>query len=173
MSNCPLYARCMEIFNQLNIPANLHESKRNTCFARCCYKEGKIYYRGNQIYEIQIRSCRFGIKIKREYDETEITHHWVNSYHGTDQKNVQSIIEFGLKVPETRLPCGNIVKIRAGHIPKDNDIFSSPSFLCSCANYSTIYNDKKSGKQYKFILQLRLKPNSFSSQEDTCEKPAF
>ena len=167
MNNCPLYARCLEIFNQVNIPANILESKRNTCFARCCYKEGKIYSRGNHIYQIPIGSCRFGIKIKPELDETEISHNWVNSYHGTKPKNVRSIIEFGLNVPTTRLPSGKIIKIIDGHIPEENCIFSSPSFLCSCGNYATIYNDEKSGKQYKFILQLRLKPNSFLSQDDT------
>ena len=169
-SLCPLYLRCQEVFKTLNIPAENLEKKRDTCFSRCCYKEGKIYYRGHQIYEIPMGSCRFGIKIKPEYDEKEVSHNWVNSYHGTSHKNVPNIIQFGLQKPGTKLPNGEPINIREGHIPKENFIFSSASFVCACGGYAIKYQEPNSRKNYKLLLQLRLKPKSFKVQKDTFNK---
>ena len=129
--------------------------------------------RGGQVYQIPIGSCRFGIKIAREYDETEVTHNFVNSYHGTKQKFIKNIVNHGLQAPGAKLPTGEEIKVVDGHIKAEtNDVFSSPSFLYSSSDvYAKVYKDEKSGKIYKFVLQLRQKPHSFTAQKQTlCKK---
>ena len=114
---CSLFSRCRQAFDNLKIPQNLLDPRGDKCYCLTCYKDDPIYTRGGQTYEMPLRACRFGVKMRNTSDQSDSTvfKEWHNAYHGTQAQSILPILKTGLKVPD-----GVNVKILPGHIPGEN-----------------------------------------------------
>lgn len=93
-----------------------------------------------------------------------ISKDWITAWHGTKFKNIESIIENGLKLPGTVLKDGTITPYTT-YIPKgkevsgiknwDNAIFVSGNILTALE-----YSD-----EFHTILEVKIKPNSFTKHK--------
>ena len=109
---------------------------------------------------------------------------WIPAWHGTQFKYLESIIEYGLKLPGSYLKSGNITP-NAKDIPFTNEvlginnwenaIFASPNI-----HYALKYCDIINAKEQKWtfnimpipenwgwkgVLKIRIRPNSFSQHK--------
>lgn len=162
---CSLFSRCREAFDSLNITKNLLDPRGDKCYCLNCYKDDPIYKRGGQTYEMPLRACRFGVKMRNTSNQSDSTvfKDWHNAYHGTKAESILPILKTGLKVPD-----GVNVKILPGHIPNEYFIFTSASFAYSTSKaYAKDHPFKDN--VYKFYVQVK-RPESYITQSETLSK---
>lgn len=72
---------------------------------------------------------------------------WAISYHGTNVKNIESIMAKGFKVGPRHL--------------YGIGIYCAPN-ISVAESYSPIFTNPKTGKKYKIVLQTRVQPNQIT-----------
>ncbi|CAG8543849.1 23260_t:CDS:2 [Racocetra persica] len=87
-------------------------------------------------------------------------YNWTYSYHGTDPKNIKSILQYGLKKPGS-LAGDKVVKLVNGQM------YGTGIYTSKIPLYSQLYAPMTSweGKYFQTILMVRQKPNSIDTQE--------
>ena len=117
--------------------------------------------------------------LPEKYKSLDIEKNWITAWHGTKFKNLESIAEFGLKSGGGKLDNGKEIQIRISHIGRDetvssipdwaNAIFVSPSiFYAACPAYAKEISFKN--EQWKVLVEVRVKPNSYFERKSTYKK---
>jgi len=111
----------------------------------------------------------------------ELDKDWITAWHGTNFKNLESIVEVGLKPAGGKLKNGKEIHVHASHIARvktfneihdwANGIFVSPSIFYSA---SPAYAKEIScdNEQWKVLVEVRVKPNSYYEGKSTYSKYA-
>lgn len=133
--------------NEFKIDPKFLDPEYDFDFTKIIDKEK--FYRGGREY---FRPCgwnKYALNVKGRYENddwiesNDKTKEWAVSYHGTELKNVESIIKNGFKI-------GNNNKF-------GNGVYCTPN-IKTAAEYSTAFY--KDGKKYKFVFQNRVKPSA-------------
>ena len=156
----------------------------------------KLYYKGyvSNIKEIKSEEGEIFLKqfiINHKFGKS-IFDNWIQTWHGTKFKYIESIIINGLKLPGTKIKDGTLVTesydiplyIEVDHIKNwGKAIFSSYNIYLSLQysdeinmneNNGEIYNlfDKKDkvknftySEKWKGLVKIKIKPNSFSKHK--------
>jgi hypothetical protein len=116
--------------------------------------------------------------LPKQYNSSEVEKEWITAWHGTKFTNLKSIAEVGLKPPGVKLDNGNEIQIPVNHIQRNinyesfpdwaNGIFVSPSiFYAAHPAYSKEISFKN--EQWKVLVEVRVKPNSYYETGSTCD----
>ena len=119
------------------------------------------------------------INLPKQYESLKIEKDWVSAWHGTNYTCLESIAEIGLKAAGGKSKEGEEIKVCVSHIGrmkifdkiKDwaNAIFVSPSiFYAAYGAYSKEIS--LNNELYKVLVEVRVKPNSFTEHKSTCPK---
>ena len=138
------------------------------------YSISKIYDKNHNLIGKRI--------LKLNYDLNSSKLNWIKAYHGTKYEFLESIFTNGLKKPGEIINNNKKVKPRKGHIDFGNTfydiknwakaIFVSPSIFyssCSCYSEKIISN----GKKWRIVVEVKVKPDSFSSYDSTISNYHF
>ena len=138
------------------------------------YSISKIYDKNHNLIGKRI--------LKLNYDLNSSKLNWIKAYHGTKYEFLESIFTNGLKKPGEIINNNKKVKPRKGHIDFGNTfydiknwakaIFVSPSIFyssCSCYSEKIISN----GKKWRIVVEVKVKPDSFSSYDSTINNYHF
>ncbi len=117
--------------------------------------------------------------LPEQYKSLDIEKNWITAWHGTKFKYLKSIAEFGLKPAGGKLDNGREIGVRINHIGRDqtvdsipdwaNAIFVSPSiFYAACPAYAKEISYKN--EQWKVLVEVRVKPNSYFERNSTYKK---
>ena len=169
---CQKMINCRNILrNKLKIEEEYLDHSFNRCYCENCYNGEKCCRRGipEEKYVIPSGWCGFGVKIDPRMNKKkikEIFDGYHVAYHGTYASSVNSILIHGFGLPGDELIKKNI-QIRKGHIPEENQIFTSPSpeYASLAQIYAPEFRFK--GKKYKVMLQVRQHPSSYVAQPET------
>ena len=115
--------------------------------------------------------------IPREYSLEEVQKNWLVAWHGTNFTVLESIAEIGLKPAGGKNKNGEEIQVCYSHISqtatvgevKDwgRGIFVSPSIFYSAYDaYAKEICCKD--EQWKVLVEIRVKPNSFLQYKSTC-----
>ena len=108
---------------------------------------------------------------------TEVDNDWITAWHGTNFNNLESIVEIGLKPPGGKLKNGEEIQVCVSHISRElsinnihdwaNGIFVSPSiFYSACPAYAKEISCNN--EQWKVLVEVKVKPNSYYEGKSTC-----
>ena len=120
--------------------------------------------------------CKF-INLPKKYKVEEVEKDWLVAWHGTNYTVLESIAEIGLKPAGGKNKDGEEIEVCINHISqtatigkvKDwgRGIFVSPSiFYCAYEAYAKEICCKD--EQWKVLVEVRVKPNSFTKHKSTC-----
>jgi hypothetical protein len=114
----------------------------------------------------------YKLKISEKYIRKDInSQNWVSAWHGTNYKNLESIIEHGLKFPGTKFQDGSSSPITT-YIPDeivdtiknwDRAIFASPTFVGS-SNYSKD-GISINGEPFYCVIEVKIKPGNYTEHD--------
>ena len=107
----------------------------------------------------------------------EVDNDWITAWHGTNFRNLESIVEIGLKPPGGKLKNGEEIQVCVSHISREisinnihdwaNGIFVSPSiFYSACPAYAKEISCNN--EQWKVLVEVKVKPNSYYEGKSTC-----
>ena len=119
------------------------------------------------------------INLPNEYKLKEVESEWLTAWHGTNFGVLMSIAEIGLKPAGGLNKKGEEIEVCINHIGRDrtvdkikdwaNGIFVSPSiFYCSYDAYAK--EICCNNELYKVLVEVRVKPNSFTEYKSTCPR---
>ncbi|CAF1668953.1 unnamed protein product, partial [Adineta ricciae] len=131
MSECDNLQIGKEFLASQNWPFTLCNPSYDRCYCNKCYLATykDVYNVAGQLYIIPRGWTRFGIRA----DEPFAKHHdvwktWANCYHGTSIERAKSIVEHRqLLLPRDITLDGKTLEIRAGHIPEECYLFTTPT----------------------------------------------
>ena len=108
--------------------------------------DSQKFYRGGYEYKRPCGWLRYGLKVKGKFENDE----WIEgknewAYHGTKVDNIESILKNGFRVGP-----GNVF---------GNGVYSTPD-ISIAEFYSSLFTSPTTGKQYKIVLQNRVKPSA-------------
>ncbi|KAJ5079468.1 hypothetical protein M0811_04489 [Anaeramoeba ignava] len=99
------------------------------------------------------------IRLKMKNQGNKDVSKWSYGYHGTKYENIKSIVKNGLVIPGNKTQDGKIVEIRKGHIPNQNHIYSSQSYIyASHPIYALPVHFNYNNKSYfvRVMFQIRV-----------------
>ena len=193
--SCQYWQRCQSallgVFREagINFDNKKHyEQAGDRCFCIDCHRrrgDNMTYTRGGQTYILPVGFARIGIKPNKTPHVVEKgMANWHVCYHSTKHQYLSDIIMHGqLLAPGSTLINGDSIKVRDGHIQTSlsrrnectgeietfnptNRIFFSPSIkYCDLEVYVNDY--PCNGRRYRFALQLRIQPNTYSVGQET------
>ena len=106
----------------------------------------------------------------------ELNKNWVPAWHGTKFQFLESIIRYGLRPSGSKLSNGITINVNKGHIPLGYSIsgiqqwakavFVSPSIFYAA---NLVYAERiiSRGKRWCVLVEVRLKPGSYTSHPST------
>ncbi len=117
------------------------------------------------------------INLPKEYKLKEVESKWLTAWHGTNFNVLESIAEIGLKPAGGMNKKGEEIQVCIAHIKREqtidkikdwaSGIFLSPSiFYCSCEAYAK--EICCNNEQYKVLVEVKVKPNSYKEHISTC-----
>lgn len=135
-----------------------------------------ISYEGNIIAKKIV--CHL-INLPKEYKLEEAESNWLIAWHGTNFNVLESIAEIGLKPAGGMNKKGEEIQVCISHIKRTktvdkikdwaNGIFVSPSIFYCC--YDAYAKEICcNNEQYKVLVEVRLKPNSYLEHKSTCPR---
>ena len=134
------------------------------------YLDGKIIGK-----KIQIKLINLPPKYKIE----EVENEWEIAWHGTKFSVLESIAKIGLQPAGGILENGEEIKVCTNHIDRDEDLDDIPDwangiFVSPSIFYSAYEAYAKeiccNNEQWKVLVEVRVKPNSYYERESTCPK---
>ncbi len=119
------------------------------------------------------------INLPKEYESLNIENNWISAWHGTNFTCLESIAEIGLKPAGGKSKEGKEINVCISHIGRKktvekisdwaNAIFISPSIFYSA--YGAYSKEiAVNNELYKILVEVRVKPNSFTEHKSTCPK---
>ena len=119
------------------------------------------------------------INLPKEYSAIEVERDWLIAWHGTNFTVLESIAEIGLKPAGGKNKKGEEIQVCFNHISQTatvnhvkewgRGIFVSPSiFYCAYEAYAKEICCKN--ENWKVLVEVRVKPNSFVEHKSTCSK---
>lgn len=193
--SCPYWDRCksalLGVMRDAGIPLNdegYADKSGDRCFCHGCHHrrgDRTVYERGGKPYALPVGFARVGIKPGKSKGLIEKgMRNWHVCYHGTKYQYLGDIVLQGqLLAPGSILHNGDSIKTRPGHIKTSflrsnehtgmrehfdprNKVFFSPSIkYCDHDVYANEYYCD--GRHYRFALQLRIQPESYSTGQQT------
>jgi len=157
--------RCKKLFESLSISKSYLASRFDQCYCKLCWKNAIAFTISGESCEYPCGGCYFGIQIDTRKNAVEIFRSYPQTYHGTEFKNVKSIVEAGLMLPGDRTKKAKIL-IKSCHIPGENFMFTSPSFRYALSN-TYAPNFFQGNARYKILIVLRQEPNTYTKQSET------
>ena len=119
------------------------------------------------------------INLPKKYNPEEVENNWEIAWHGTNYNVLESIAEIGLKPAGGKNKKGEEIQVCYNHISQTSTvgevknwgrgIFVSPSiFYSGYEAYAKeiCYNNE----QWKVLVEVRVKPNSYYQHKSTCSK---
>ena len=194
-TSCLYWVRCQSALINLMCDAGIQltdqrytEKTGDRCFCLDCHRlrgDRPTYQRGSKVYALPIGFAQIGIKPSKTHGLVERgMKDWHVCYHGTKHQYLGDILIQGqLLAPGSTLHNGDSIKVRPGHITSASDrlnehtgnkerfdprnkVFFSPSIkYCDHEVYSNAYYCD--GKMYRFVLQLRIQPDTYSIGQET------
>ena len=117
------------------------------------------------------------INLPKEYKLEEVEREWLTAWHGTNSKVLESIAEIGLKPAGGINKNGEEIQVCVSHIERErtvdeiqdwaNGIFVSPSIFY-CCHEAYAKEICCNNEQYKVLVEVRVKPNSYKEHISTC-----
>lgn len=157
-------------------PQTFHNQATDRCYCERCYSHSEPDTRvlGDTTYVVPRGWTRFGITV----DEAFVKHHqvwenWASCFHGTTMDSANSIITHRMfLLPLDKTMDGVRLQIRAGHIPGEIFVFTTPTIAYAALDvYTKTYEFRSfsDGKRYqiKVALQCKQQPGTFIIQPET------
>lgn len=175
-NECPYFALAKEYILSLNWSKKFFNPSQDRCYCSNCYKaEWKdVIKAGGEDYVIPRGWVRLGLAVDSVVaDIHDIWNKWIVTFHGTSLIAVESILTHrNFCWPGDVLIDGKKLKIRPGHIPGKNHVYTSPTIAySSCRAYSPVYEfhskENESKYQFQVVLQCRQMPKSFEIGPET------
>ena len=117
------------------------------------------------------------INLPKEYKLEEVENKWLTAWHGTNSNVLESIAEIGLKPAGGMDKKGKEIQVCVSHIARQtpvdeikdwaNGIFVSPSIFYCCHD-AYAKEICCNNEQYKVLVEVRVKPNSYMEHKSTC-----
>ncbi|CAF1285760.1 unnamed protein product [Didymodactylos carnosus] len=163
-----------DFLETLHLDKSFLDPFADRCFCAACEPQ-RIWTRSGEKYALPIGYYRYGIAIRRDFDDKRVNiENWPVAYHGTKVNCVVSIIRHRrIMFPGDILDDGTKLVQRLGQIharavaPEGGSvIYISPTIRYS---QHEIYAPSIPFKSYyvKLVLQCRVKPNSFGKFPET------
>ena len=191
--SCPYWQRCQKALSGIMDDAGIQLreyvlSMGDKCFCFNCHQlrgDRLVYDRGGQSYVLPIDFARIGIKPAKSHHLVDTgMKKWHVCFHGTKYQYLSDILIQGqLLAPGSTLHSGESIKTQSGHIKTSfnrtnehtskkenfeprNKLFFSPSIkYCNNEAYTNEYYCN--GRYFRFALQLRIQPNTYSVGQQT------
>ena len=93
-----------------------------------------------------------------------ISKEWISCWHGTKFKNIESIIENGLKLPGTKLKDGTITPYTT-YIPLEKEISGIKNWENAIFASSNILTALNYSDEFHGLVEVKIKPNSFTKHK--------
>ena len=193
---CPYWEQCLNALTGVMRDAGIQLDKRYTdpdgdeCFCHNCHQrrgDGLVYKRGGQPYVVPVGFARIGIQPGKSHGLVEKgMKSWHVCFHGTKYQYMgEMLLQGQLLGPGCVLHNGESIKTQDGHIVRSfnrrnehtgkleefdptNKVFFSPSIkYCDCDIYANKYYCNGSGRHYRFVMQLRIQPNTYDIGQET------
>lgn len=175
-STCPYLELAREYVQTLKWDENFFDSSFDRCYCPRCYKQEwkDVIDAGEGKYVIPRGWVRVGLRIDVVTAKTRaVWDKWIVTFHGTSKIAAQSIIAHRQFCwPGDVLIDGTKLRIRPGHIPNQNHLYTSPTIAYSSSlAYSPVYefhsSENDSDYQVQIVLQCRQLPDSFEIGPET------
>ena len=119
------------------------------------------------------------INLPKKYNPEEVENNWEIAWHGTNYNVLESIAEIGLKPAGGKNKKGEEIQVCYNHISQTSTvgevknwgrgIFVSPSIFYS--GYEAYAKEICcNNEQWKVLVEVRVKPNSYYQHKSTCSK---
>jgi len=119
------------------------------------------------------------INLPKKYNLEEVENEWLTAWHGTNYNVLESIAEIGLKPAGGKNKNGEEIQVCYNHMSQTSTvdevknwgrgIFVSPSiFYSGYEAYAKEICCKN--EQWKVLVEVRVKPNSYILHKSTCSK---
>jgi hypothetical protein len=159
-----------EALNTFNLKPFYFNCKWDKCYCENHFSKSmsKKEYSGNHTYVVPQGCAMFGLSIdpvlEQQYPDIW---KWPISYHGFSSGALSSILSHRqLLLPGDVLEDGTLLKVRPGHIPGQEFIYTSPSWRYSLLPvYATPF--KMGTWKVQFVFKCAQKPDSFQIQGET------
>ena len=175
---CPYMRLAKEFVASLGWNDAVFDSSFDKCYCSKCYlmKYPNVTRAGNAEYVIPRGWARVGLTVDSAFaGQHNIWDQWIVTFHGTSLIAAESVLahrQFCL--PGDELIDGSTLKIRPGHIPGKNHIYTSPTIAYSSLPVYCPIREHRSSKtnliyKVQIVFQCRQKPKSFSVQPETID----
>ena len=173
---CPYLSLAREYIRSLGWDKAFFLPTQDRCYCSNCYNESwnNTIKAGNSDYVIPRGWVRLGLTVDSVVAQVhDIWNKWIVTFHGTTLAAAQSILTHrNFCWPGDVLLDGTQLKIRDGHIPGQNHVYTSPTIAYSGSNvYSKTYrfHSKLNNATFltQIVLQCRQMPNSFNIGPET------
>lgn len=173
---CPFLALGRELVATLDWDKNFFDRNFDHCYCNRCYKDDykDTVQAGDDIYVIPRGWVRLGLQIDPVLAKTQdIWNKWIVTFHGTTLVAIKSILTHRTFCwPGDTLVDGTKLKIRPGHIPGQNHVYTSPTIAYSSSlAYAPVYKfrSKENDQTYEvqLVLQCRQKPGTYQVGKET------
>ena len=99
----------------------------------------------------------------------EIPKNWVSAWHGTQHEFIESIVEYGLKLPGTKIK-DKIIKQNKSYIPLKDNVFGIKNwdnaiFVSKNIHYALSYCNYNYTLKYFLLVEVKIKPGSFTEHK--------
>lgn len=173
---CVYQSLAREFVASLNWKDAFFDKNHDRCYCPNCYKKEwyNVIDAGDAKYVIPRGWVRVGLQTDIAFVKAhDVFDKWIVTFHGTSKIAAQSIIAHRqFCMPGDTLIDGTQLKIRPGHIPNMNFVYTSPTIAYSSGPaYSPVYDfySKANNAKYEvqIVLQCRQMPNSFQIGPET------
>ncbi|CAF1080747.1 unnamed protein product [Adineta ricciae] len=157
-------------------PSVLRQQAHDRCYCKRCYSStlpDTLTVAGYK-YVIPRGWTRFAVSVDEPIAQVHnVWKTWLNCYHGTSIENARSAVEHRqLLLPSDVTLAGKKLKIREGHIPGENYVFTTPSITYAALEYyahTYTFESPNNSRMYtiKVVLQCKQKADSITVQPET------
>ena len=173
---CPYLSLGRELVEVLGWDKNFFNNQHDHCYCGNCYKDSwkDTIDAGSDKYVIPRGWVRLGLHTDPVLIKTQdIWNKWIVTFHGTSRVAILSILTHRTFCwPGDTLVDGTTLKIRPGHIPGQNHVFTSPTIAYSSSlAYAPVYTfqskENNSDYEVQLVLQCRQKPGTYHIGPET------
>ena len=117
--------------------------------------------------QYQFSNSKNALKLILSKKETD--KNWVSAWHGTQSEFIESIVEYGLKLPGTKIK-DKIIKQNKSYIPLQDNVFGIKNwdnaiFASKNMHYALTYCNLNSSDKYYLLIEVKIKPGGFTEHK--------